>query len=288
VTLLVTGASGQLGSDLLRLRPDAVGLDRADLDVTDPAALDRAVGALPAGSWVLNCAAWTDVDAAEAAEAAATRVNGDAPGLLAAACARRQVALVHLSTDYVFAGSGAAPDPLELDDPTEPASAYGRGKLAGERAVRAAHPDGGYVVRTAWVYGRTGRNFVRTMARLERSKPTVQVVDDQVGSPTWSRDLAAALLELTERRPPAGVYHATNAGQTSWYGFAREVFRELGADPDRVRPTSSGALARPAPRPAWSVLSDRSWRDAGLTPLRPWRDALQAAFAEVGAELTAP
>jgi len=141
------------------------------------------------------------------------------------------------------------------------------------------------VVRTAWVYGASGGNFVRTMTRLEATRDTVDVVDDQRGSPTWSRDLAAGLLALVEAGPPPGIYHCTNAGETTWYGLARAVFEELGADPARVRPTTTAAFTRPAPRPAYSVLSPAAWLAAGLPPTRPWRDALHAAFAEVGAAL---
>jgi dTDP-4-dehydrorhamnose reductase len=193
---------------------------------------------------------------------------------------------VHVSTDYVFAGD--ATTPYEVDAPTGPKSAYGRTKLTGERAVRAALPGASWVVRTAWVYGGTGSNFVRTMVRLERSHATLDVVDDQRGAPTWSRDLARGLVALARAvtgpdgsRPAPGVYHCTNAGDTTWYGLARAVFAELGADPDRVRPTTTDRFPRPAPRPAYSVLADTSWRAAGLRPLPHWRDALHTAFAEI-------
>ena len=173
-----------------------------------------------------------------------------------------------------------------MDAPTGPTSAYGRTKLAGERAVRELLPERSWVVRTAWVYGATGGNFVKTMARLEPVADTLDVVDDQRGSPTWSRDLAAGLLALVAA--PAGrrgTYHCTNAGETTWYGLARAVFEELGADPERVRPTTTVAFARPAPRPAYSVLSAASWVGAGLPAPRPWRDALHAAFTAVGEAL---
>jgi dTDP-4-dehydrorhamnose reductase len=137
-------------------------------------------------------------------------------------------------------------------------------------------------VRTAWVYGQTGGNFVKTMARLAGVKDTLDVVEDQRGSPTWSRDLAAGLLALAAARPVPGIYHATNAGETTWYGLARAVFEEIGADPERVRPTTTANFPRPAPRPAYSVLSGAAWSAAGLPPLRPWREALHAAFTEVG------
>jgi hypothetical protein len=173
-------------------------------------------------------------------------------------------------------------EPYDVDDPTGPRSAYGRTKLAGELAVREILPAASYVVRTAWVYGATGSNFVKTMARLESERETVSVVDDQRGSPTWSRDLAAGLLVLAGSDAPAGTYHATNAGDTTWHGFTRAIFEELGADPARVLPTTSDAYPRPAPRPAYSVLSPRAWDSAGLPALRGWREALAEAFRTSG------
>ena len=286
---LVTGAGGQLGADLLRVLAGAgaaaVGLTRAELDVADPAAVEKAVVEVRPDV-VLNAAAYTAVDAAEADEATALAVNGDGPANLARVCALRGGRLVHVSTDYVFAGDATAP--YEVDAPARPRTAYGRSKLAGERAVRELLPERSWVVRTAWVYGETGANFVRTMVRLERERDTLGVVDDQEGSPTWSRDLAAGLVALAGSRAVPGVYHCTNAGSTTWCGLARAVFEELGADPARVTPVGTADYPRPAPRPAYSVLSDAAWRAAGLPPLRSWRDALHAAFAEVGTALGRP
>jgi len=291
---LVTGAGGQLGADLLRVLAgpphEVVGLTRAELDVTSAAAVEKAVvDARP--DVVLNAAAYTAVDAAETDEAAALAVNAEGPANLARVCALHGGQLVHVSTDYVFAGD--ATTPYEVGAATGPRSAYGRTKLAGERAVRELLPERSWVVRTAWVYGETGGNFVKTMARLARERDTLDVVDDQHGSPTWSRDLAAGLVALAAATqapdggvaPAPGTYHCTNSGSTTWYGLARAVFAEIGADPERVRPTGTGAVPRPAPRPAYSVLSDASWRAAGLPPARPWRDALHAAFTEVGGTL---
>lgn len=281
--VLVTGAGGQLGADLLRVLAgsphDVVGLTRAELDVSSAAQVEKAVVDVRPDV-VLNAAAYTAVDAAEADEPTAATVNAEGPANLARVCALHGGALVHVSTDYVFAGD--ATRPYEPADPPGPRSAYGRTKLAGEQAVRELLPERSWVVRTAWVYGETGGNFVRTVVRLAGERETLDVVDDQRGSPTWSRDLAAGLVALAAQAPPPGVYHCTNTGDTTWYGLARAVFAEIGADPERVRPTTTDAFPRPAPRPAYSVLSDRSWRAAGLAPLRPWRDALHAAFAEAG------
>jgi len=232
---------------------------------------------------LLNAAAYTAVDAAETDVERAYTVNASGPALLAAAAARHDTRMIHVSTDYVFDGQSSRP--YEVDDPTGPQSAYGRTKLAGELAVRELAPEHGYVVRTAWVYGATGANFVKTMVKLERSHDTLTVVDDQRGSPTWSADLARGLVELARSTAPAGIYHCTNAGETTWYGFTRAIFSELGADPDRVQPTTTDKFPRPAPRPAYSVLSTRSWQQAGLAPMRGWRSALADAFASIGDEL---
>jgi dTDP-4-dehydrorhamnose reductase len=284
---LVVGAGGQLGTDLMDvLGPAARGLTRAELDVTDGGAVRAAIGDwalatrdIPGRPVVFNAAAWTDVDGAEADEEGAYAANATAPAHLAMAVDAMGGALVHVSTDYVFPGDASTP--YEADAPTGPRSAYGRTKLAGEQAVLGVSAAS-YVVRTAWVYGATGRNFVKTMAALERTRDTLTVVDDQRGSPTWSADLARGLVELARSGAPGGVYHCTNTGDCTWYEFARAVFTELGADPERVTPCTSDAFPRPAPRPAYSVLSDAGWRAAGLTPMRPWREALAAAFAQVG------
>jgi dTDP-4-dehydrorhamnose reductase len=282
---LVVGAAGQLGSDLLRVlagRP-VVALRRADLDITDGAAVEAAMKATEP-SVVINAAAYTAVDAAETDEDRAHAVNAVGPGFLARAAAKTGARLVHVSTDYVFAGDAGAP--YDEDADTGPTSAYGRTKLAGELAVLQELPAA-YVVRTAWVYGATGSNFVKTMVRLEATRDTVSVVDDQHGSPTWSSDLAGGLVALAESGPAGGVYHCTNSGATTWFGFTRAIFEELGADPDRVLPTTTAAFPRRAPRPASSVLGDRKWTAAGLEPLPHWRDALHAAFARDGAALRA-
>ncbi|MEV7283960.1 dTDP-4-dehydrorhamnose reductase [Streptomyces sp. NPDC093252] len=285
---LITGAGGMLAHDLLPALAaagvPAVALDRAALDLTDDKAVRRAVEEhRPA--LVVNCAAWTAVDDAETREGEALAVNGDGPAHLAAACAATGAILLQVSTDYVFAGDATAPYPE--DAPTAPRSAYGRTKLAGERAVLTALPETGYVIRTAWLYGAGGPNFVRTMIRLAGERDTVSVVDDQRGQPTWTADLAALLLALgrgaLDGTAPAGIYHGTSAGETSWYGFTREIFRLLDTDPDRVRPTTSDAFVRPAPRPAYSVLGHDRHRAAGLTPPRDWRAALTEAFPAIHA-----
>ncbi|CAM2938710.1 dTDP-4-dehydrorhamnose reductase [Skermania piniformis] len=270
--ILVTGAGGQLGSRLVARIPDSIGFTSTELDITDPAAVGAAVGP---GDLVLNCAAYTAVDQAETDRAAAFRVNADGPRRLAEACAEVGARLIHVSTDYVFAGTGT--EPYEVTAPTAPRTVYGRSKLAGEQAVAEVLPSA-TVVRTAWVYSGAGADFVATMRRLEAQRETLDVVDDQIGSPTLAADLAAGLAELAALPDPPPMLHFTNAGQASWYELARAVFAGIGADPDRIRPCTSAQFPRPARRPAYSVLSGRAWLAAGLRAPRPWRDALETAL----------
>ncbi|MEU0136560.1 dTDP-4-dehydrorhamnose reductase [Streptomyces sp. NPDC006296] len=280
---LVTGAEGMLGRDVLaRLAGEdvtAVAAGRGTVDITDPASVRAAFERLRP-QVVVNCAAWTAVDDAETQEDAALRVNGQGAAHLAEACREHGAVLLQVSTDYVFAGDAGRPYPEEA--PTGPRSAYGRTKLAGERAVLETLPDTGYVVRTAWLYGAGGGNFVRTMIRLEGVKDTLDVVDDQRGQPTWTADLADRLVRLGQAAragtAPAGVYHGTSGGETTWFGLTREIFALLGADPERVLPTTSEAFVRPAPRPAYSVLGHDRWAAAGIEPVRDWQAALKEAF----------
>ncbi|MFB4424565.1 dTDP-4-dehydrorhamnose reductase [Streptomyces sp. QL37] len=287
---LVTGAEGMLGQDVMaRLAGEdvtAVAAGRGVVDITDPASV-RAGFEKYRPAVVVNCAAWTAVDDAETQEEAALRVNGRGAEVLAEACREHGSVLLQVSTDYVFAGD--AKEPYTEDAPTGPRSAYGRTKLAGERAVLSILPDAGYVVRTAWLYGAGGGNFVRTMIKLEGLKDTLDVVDDQRGQPTWTVDLADRLVRLGQAAlagtAPAGVYHGTSSGETTWFGLTREIFALLGADPGRLRPTTSEAFVRPAPRPAFSVLGHDRWAAAGIEPLGDWRSALEEAFpALVAAE----
>ncbi len=281
---LVTGAAGMLGQDLTALLAargaEFTALDRGALDITDPAAARAAVLEFRP-DMVVNCSAWTAVDDAEAHEDLALAVNGDGAANMAAACAQAGARLIQPSTDYVFSGTGT--QAYQEDDPPAPRTAYGRTKLAGEQAVLRLLPDASYVLRTAWLYGAHGRNFVRTMIRLEGSKDSVAVVDDQHGQPTWTGDVASQILLLEQASPQPGIYHATSSGATTWMGLARDVFRLLGADPARVTPTTTAALALPAPRPAYSVLGHANWARAGLPALPDWRDSLRRAFASLAA-----
>ncbi|MFJ4280356.1 dTDP-4-dehydrorhamnose reductase [Streptomyces massasporeus] len=285
---LITGAGGMLGRDvveeLTRRGETVVGLDRAALDITRPQAVDSAVRE-HRPDVVVNCAAYTAVDDAETDEARALAINGDGPRLLARACAAHDARLIHVSTDYVFSGE-ARTTPYPEDHPTGPRTAYGRTKLAGERAVLEELPGASAVLRTAWLYGVHGSNFVRTMIGLEARRDTLDVVDDQRGQPTWSADVAERIADLGRRLGPEahGVFHATNSGEATWCDLAREVFSLIGADPDRVRPTSSAAFPRPAPRPAYSALAHLRWQEIGLPLPRDWRSALHEALPRIRKE----
>ena len=279
--IVIIGAGGQVGSFLAaRVRAEgrhALALTRAQWDVTDD---DAGRGILRSGDVVINCAAYTDVDAAETDESAAFAVNAAGPGQIAAACVRAGARMIHISTDYVFSGVFAdGPRPYEPDDETGPVNVYGRSKLAGERAVLTTSPAA-TVVRTAWVYtGGTGGDFVAVMRRLAGGDGTVAVVDDQVGSPTYVADLATALLQVADEPIGRRLLHAANAGAVSRYQQACAVFRAVGADPARVRPVGSRDVPRPAPRPRYSALSGVESTAAGLRPLPDWHAALGAALA---------
>ena len=252
---VVTGAGGMLGQDLARLS-GGVALPRAELDVTDRAAVADAIGP---EDLVFNCAAWTDVDAAESHEDEATRINGDGARNVAEAAGT----VVYVSTDYVFDGRKGAPY-LE-SDAAGPLSAYGRSKLAGERATAEANPRH-FVVRSSWLFGTGGSNFVETMLGLG---PKVQVVDDQVGCPTFTGHLAGALVRLAATED-YGLHHMAAAGSCSWFEFAREIFTRAGAD-TRVIPCTTEDHPRPAPRPAYSVLESERGHS-----LPHWREGLDA------------
>ncbi|WP_225825286.1 dTDP-4-dehydrorhamnose reductase [Streptomyces naphthomycinicus] len=285
---LVTGAGGMLGQDLVRVLAargtDTVALNRRELDVTDRRAVFAALRA-SRPAVVVNCAAWTDVDAAEREAAPARAVNTDGACHVARACAVTGALVIQVSTDYVFAGTATVPHPETA--PAEPRTVYGRTKLDGERAVLETLPGRGYVVRTAWLYGAHGPNFVRTVIEREARQATLDVVDDQYGQPTWTVDLAGLLVRLGESADrgtaPPGVYHATASGATTWYRLAREIFRLRGRDPDRIRRTTSAALARSAPRPSYSVLGHARWAEAGLHPLGSWQSALARALPALDA-----
>ena len=289
--ILITGCRGQLGTVCRTVLSahEILALDLPELDVADPERVRAAFGSFRPEA-VVNCAAWTAVDRAEAEEEAAARANRDGPAALAAECARTGAFLVHVSTDYVL--SGDLPAPQAADESVEPAprTAYGRTKLAGERAILASGCDAA-ILRTAWLYGAHGKNFPKTMLRLalERPDDTARVVADQTGCPTWALRLArqiAAILEAPPEKRPRGVCHAVALGHATWAEFAEEFLSLVGV-PHRLTPCTSAEYPAPAARPANSVLDDRRLREAGLLVMDDWRAALAEFVAENRAALVA-
>lgn len=275
---LITGAGGMLATDLeqlllaqgIRVRS----LPKEALDITDPDSIARGIAGADV---VVNCAAYTAVDDAEAHEAQAHHINAEGAGLLAQACVIEGATLVHLSTDYVLAGTGTAP--YSVEEPLAPVNAYGRTKAAGERAVIDA--GGRYlIVRTAWLYGASGPCFPKSIARAGAERGALEVVDDQIGQPTWTRDLAQFILEAVEKEIPSGIYHGTSSGQCSWFEFAQEVCRSAGLG-DIVSSVSTDKYPRPARRPAWSVLDHSVHEALGVRSIGPWRERWHAAASEV-------
>jgi dTDP-4-dehydrorhamnose reductase len=280
--VLVTGGAGQVGTELARYGwPEgweAVPLDRDDFDLGDPAAIAATVASRPWAA-IISAGAYTAVDKAESDVVTAWQVNAMGPAALAAAAHEAGIPIVHVSTDYVFAGDKDGE--WEVDDPVAPLGVYGASKLGGELAVRTACPRHA-IVRTAWVVSAHGNNFIKTMLRVGADRPTLRVVADQRGSPTSAADLAAALATLTVRlvedpAAPTGTYHFSNAGPTDWHGFAEEIFRQAadrGGPSPSVEPITTADYPTPATRPANSLLSHRAIeRDHGIRP-RGWQTAL--------------
>ena len=285
--VLVTGAAGMLGSELLRVVPagiEAVGTDlRTDaavdapgVDLAEPAALEALFRARGPFAGVIHGAAFTAVDLAEEQEALAFRANAEACRVLARACARTGIPLVVVSTDFVFDGAGTRP--YREDDPVNPLSAYGRTKLAGERAALDEHADGTRIVRTQWLYGPRGKHFPGTIARLAREKGALKVVHDQVGSPTTTLELAPALWDVLARGAP-GVYHAACEGQASWFDLARATCDLVGLAHVPITPCTTAEFPRPAKRPAYSVLDCSKLAKLRGKTLAPWKKALESWVA---------
>lgn len=276
---LVVGALGMLGQDLVDVLGAAghevLGVDRPTIDITDP---EQCMAQVAGHDVVVNCAAWTAVDPAEEHEPEAFAVNAVGAAHLARAAAHAGARMVQISTDYVFDGTATAPYPV--DAPVGPRSAYGRTKVAGEWAVAANAPDH-LIVRTAWLYGAKGASFPATIVRLAKERGGVDVIDDQVGQPTWTVDLARLIVRLVEAEVPTGIYHGTSAGQVSWFGFARAAVAAAGLDPEIVKPTTSDVFVRPAQRPAWSVLSHEGLAAVGVEEIGPWEQRWSEAAADV-------
>jgi len=282
--VLVTGATGMLGSELVRAAPagiEALGSGRSParpgqpavafpgVDLVERGAIERLLEQAAPLAGVIHCAAHTAVDRAEEEEPLALLHNAELPGALARACAARGLPLVHVSTDFVFDGTGSRP--YRPDDPTAPLGAYGRTKLEGERRVRAAHPAAA-IVRTQWLYGPRGKHFPGTILALAASRPELRVVHDQVGSPTSTLELAPALWDVLRARA-SGVFHAACEGRASWYEFACATL-ELAGSHTPIHPCTTAEFPRPARRPAYSVLDCATLSALRGRPLKPWREAL--------------
>jgi dTDP-4-dehydrorhamnose reductase len=273
--ILITGAAGMLARSLSRHLHEAgaatLPLTHAQLDVCDRNAVEKTIVEV-APRIVLHCAAYTAVDQAESERDLAFAINSTATKHVAECCAAVGARLIYPSTDYVF--DGAAFSPYAVDAPTAPLNEYGRSKLGGEAAAQTAGDF--LIIRTSWLYGPGGRNFVRTIADRLRAGTRVKVVNDQVGCPTWTEDLSAGIVQLIRAKAPAGTYHLVNSGSTSWYGLASAIGELLGAAPDLIEPCTTAEMPRPARRPAYSAL-DCQATEAIMGPLRPWRVALSEA-----------
>jgi len=281
--ILVTGANGQLGRELQVLAGafpqfDFLFYDRATLSIADPDAINTFF-ARERPAYCINCAAYTAVDKAESEKESAYLINGDAVGYLAAACHNTGARLIHISTDYVF--DGLSETPLREDDPTDPINIYGASKLQGERQALEHHPEGTLIIRTSWVYSEFGNNFVRTMIRLMKERPSINVVSDQVGSPTYAADLAAAILHIIAA--PSfipGLYHYSNEGRISWYEFALAI-RDLIGSSCEVHPISTDQYPTPAIRPRFSLLDKSLIRLTYHLTIPEWRPSLVTCIGKM-------
>jgi len=284
VRILVTGASGQLGHDVVALlskqKIDVLAMGREQLNLAQPEQMTRQLRA-SSPDWIINCAAWTAVDEAEQEKQQAFAINRDAVRSMTACADEIGARVLHMSTDFVF--SGLAQQPYEELDAVKPLGVYGRSKHEGELAVLASHDH--IVLRTAWLYGVHGNNFVKTMLRLARDRDELRVVDDQIGSPTWTHDLAQTILVLIQS-DVSGLFHFANSGETSWYDFACAILEEARAKgyelrAKRVLPISAVEYPTPAARPAYSVLSSQKIQRLLPAPVRSWRSALRHMLEEL-------
>ena len=283
--IFVTGASGQLGRELRVLAADSPQdfefffFDRATLPIEDPDA-SQAFLAREKPQWLINCAAYTAVDKAESEKETAWLINGDAVGFLAGACRKNNTRLIHISTDYVFDGSSATP--LKETDPTNPSNTYGASKLEGERQALQQYPDGTLIIRTSWVYSEFGNNFVKTMIRVMKERPAINVVNDQIGSPTYAADLAAAILHIIGYSAfTPGIFNYSNEGKISWYEFALAIRDAIGS-PCIVNPIPTAQYPTPAKRPRYSLLDKTRIRDTYQLPIPEWHSSLITCLRKLG------
>jgi dTDP-4-dehydrorhamnose reductase len=283
ITILVTGANGQLGQELMEEGParsidyDFIFLSKEDLSIDDAEKVEAYFNEYKP-AYLINCAAYTAVDKAESEKELAFRINSEAVGILAAACNRHNTKFIHISTDYVF--DGTATTPYKEDDPVNPQSVYGASKLAGEKLAMSNNPDT-VIIRTSWLYSKYGKNFVKTMLRLLKEKEEISVVNDQLGSPTHAADLAAFILLLVaSKKWHPGIYHFSNDGAISWYDFANAI-KEIISSHCTIQPIPTSGYPTPAKRPAYSVLDKRKVRDFFDMNIRNWQDSLEDCLEEI-------
>jgi dTDP-4-dehydrorhamnose reductase len=278
----ITGGSGQLSRSLVDLLDKEgvpyIAWSHKDLDVADDSSISVIKEISP--DLLINCAAWTNVDAAEEFPEKATRVNQVGPRNMARAAKELKIPLIHISTDYVF--SGQSRQPWSTDSKTEPISTYGLSKLLGEKEISKNLDADFYILRTAWLYGPYGRNFSKTILKKAlTSKDSINVVNDQIGQPTTTKSLAEQIFKVAKQGIPSGTYHATNTGQASWWDFAREIFELAGEDVERVRPSTSEDFPSNVKRPKYSVLDQSAWSKVGMETMPEWRRALKEVFPEI-------
>jgi dTDP-4-dehydrorhamnose reductase len=284
--ILLLGGSGILGSEVLRqlqhIDVEYVAPRSSDLDVRNMLSVQSyAFDFKP--NWIINCTAWTNVDAAEDSFEAALDLNEVAVRNIAEAAKQINSQIIHVSTDYVF--DGTSPEPYEENDQVKPLNRYGESKLRGENVLLSSIPKMAFIFRTSWLYGKNGRNFVKTIAAKALRNDSAQVVDDQIGSPTSARDLAKAIMSMTNSPPKPGIYNFSNEGVCSWFELARTIYTNIGADPDLVKPISSSSLSLKANRPKYSLLSKVKWASTGLSEIPGWEISLASILPEIIAEI---
>ena len=278
----ITGGSGQLSRSLVDLLDEEgvayITWSHKDLDVANDSSITVIKEASP--DLLINCAAWTNVDAAEEFPEKAARVNQVGPRNMARAAKELKIPLIHISSDYVF--SGQSGKPWSIDSKTEPMSSYGLSKLLGEKEITQNLDSNFYILRTAWLYGPYGKNFSKTILKKAiTTKDSINVVNDQIGQPTTTKSLAEKIFKVAESRVPSGIYHATNTGQASWWDFACEIFALAGEDVERVKPSTSEDFPSKVKRPKYSVLDQSAWSKIGMETMPEWRKALKEVFPEI-------
>lgn len=283
--VLLVGATGMLGSEVLKFLKkgnfDYVAPSSSDLDITNRGSVFKFVATFKPG-WIINCAAWTDVDAAEELSDYAFELNTQAVRSIGEAADLFGSKVIHISTDYVF--SGASTTPYDELSSVDPLNRYGESKALGEKALAEVLVDF-YIVRTSWLYGKSGKNFVKTISSKALEKKEINVVADQVGSPTSARDLAGGILSIVNRTPNPGIYNYSNNGSCSWFEFAQSIYSNIGVSPLLVNPIDSASLAQAAKRPGFSLLSKDKWNSMGLSSIPPWKDSLELILPEIVTEL---